>query len=459
MLGVCAVPGTGGPGGRTWIASAGDDGAVRVWEPVTGRLVGGPLTGHTGPVLGVCAVPGTGGPGGRTWIASAGTDGTVRVWDPVTGRLVGGPLTGHAGPVLGVCAVPGTGGPGGRTWIASAGDDGAVRVWDPVTSRPVGEPLTTSQAPVAALQPLRITDAACAVVRSAGYLHLWKPATGTLTPAATPTPHVSAFAELTTKTNSPRVWIVADPSGLLTLITPTRGAPSRTTRLGDTILSLLSIPGQPPQLACASRNGTIALLHADTLRPAGPPLTGHDGPVRTLCLLTTPNSPAILASAGHDAAIRLWDPSGRTAIGGPLTGHDGWIWALTAIPATSPDTTLLASAGADATIRIWDPRTGEAAMPPLTGHTGQVRALTLAVAADGSTLLLSGGHDGTIRLWHPVTGQAIHAIPLGVPVHALLQQPLDHRSRQRTANGATIVVGLRTGILSLDLNRSMFPVR
>src|SRR5262249_34252967 len=162
--------------------------------------------------------------------------------------------------------------------------------------------------------PLTATDAACVVVRSAGHLQLWKPATGTLTPVATPAPHVSAFAELTTKTGSPRVRIVADPSGLLTLITPTRDTPPRTIRLSDAFLSLLSTPGPPPQLACGSRNGPIPLLHAGPLHPVGPPLTGHDGPVRTLCLLTTPQSPAILASAGHDAAIRLWDPSSRTAI-------------------------------------------------------------------------------------------------------------------------------------------------
>jgi WD40 repeat protein len=118
---------------------------------------------------------------------------------------------------------------------------------------------------------------------------------------------------------------------------------------------------------------------------------------------------------------------------------------------------LLASAGADATVRVWNPTIGVAVGDPLVGHTDQVRAVISAVTRDGRTILVSGSHDGTIRLWHPTTGEPIHAIPLGVPVHALLQQQPEERSRERTDDGASIIVGLRTGVLTLDLNRSVFP--
>ncbi|MFD7027317.1 NB-ARC domain-containing protein, partial [Streptomyces sp. NPDC059917] len=98
------------------IASAGDDGSVRVWDVRSGRCRT-VLTGHEGAVMG-CAVAPDG-----TWLASAGADGTVRVWDLRSGhcRTV---LTGHEGAVMG-CAVAPDG-----TWLASAGADGTVRVWD-----------------------------------------------------------------------------------------------------------------------------------------------------------------------------------------------------------------------------------------------------------------------------------------------------------------------------------------
>jgi WD40 repeat protein len=55
--------------------------------PGTGAQVGEALTGHTGPVLAVSTLPAggpTGHPDRRTLLATAGDDGTVRVWDPAT---------------------------------------------------------------------------------------------------------------------------------------------------------------------------------------------------------------------------------------------------------------------------------------------------------------------------------------------------------------------------------------
>jgi WD40 repeat protein len=76
VYGVCAVP----VGGRTLLASTGDDRTVRLWDPATGQPER-TLTGHTRLVNGVCAVV-----GGRTLLASASADETVRLWDPATGQ-------------------------------------------------------------------------------------------------------------------------------------------------------------------------------------------------------------------------------------------------------------------------------------------------------------------------------------------------------------------------------------
>ena len=122
------------PDGRT-LASGDFEGTVRLWDVATGRQVGSPLTGHTGPVLAVAFSR-----DGRT-LASGGDDGTVRLWDVATGRPVGGPLTGHPGAVLSVAFSP-----DGRT-LASGGADGTVRLWDVVTRRQIG-PVTGHPGPV-----------------------------------------------------------------------------------------------------------------------------------------------------------------------------------------------------------------------------------------------------------------------------------------------------------------------
>jgi hypothetical protein len=74
---------------ESWLASAGQDGEVRVWDPATGAAHH-TLTGHTGSVSALVVAP------DGSWLASADVGGRVRVWDPVTGatRRI---LTDHTG--------------------------------------------------------------------------------------------------------------------------------------------------------------------------------------------------------------------------------------------------------------------------------------------------------------------------------------------------------------------------
>ena len=125
---------TSAPDG-TWLASAGNDATVRIWDPRAGRLLH-TLTGHTQRVVALVAEP------DGAWLASAGRDATVRIWDLRTGGLRH-TMTGHAGGVTALAVAP------DGTQLASAGADATVRVWDPAgghrrAALRVGHPLRSA---------------------------------------------------------------------------------------------------------------------------------------------------------------------------------------------------------------------------------------------------------------------------------------------------------------------------
>jgi WD40 repeat protein/transcriptional regulator with XRE-family HTH domain len=453
VYGVCALRGQP-PDGRTLIATGGIDGTARIWDPATGQQVGEPLRGHVGHIWGGCALPGQEAASfpGEDLLVTSGDDGTMRIWDPATGQQVGESLRGHIGGVWGLCTLPGLD-PDGRVLIATTGDDGTGRVWDPVTGHAVGEPLVVSPDTVNGLASCAAPGYDCVCVTGDGALRTWDAATASFTQllSAWRASAVGMSAGLDSD-----ALLTGDTTGLLHVNDMATGRalrPPAATGAG-TVLAVCPVPGQPARVAVAGRRGTIAVFSLTDSPGAEPAFPAHNGPVRDLCLIERAGGPPLLASAGNDGTIRIWDTGSWAPHGDPLTGHEGWIWSIASISGAVP---RLASAGADGTVRLWDPLSGQQIGQPLAGHTDQVRAVTYVTSIDGRTLLVSGSHDCTVRLWHPGTGAAVYRIPLRRAVHALLQQKPDRRSVERTDGGTTVTVGLRTGILALDLHSSLFP--
>ena len=132
--------------GRDLLASGGDDGTVRLWDPGPASQLACPAR-PPGLRSMRCARSTV---DGRDLLASGGDDGTVRLWDPQTGKPARHPAR---PPGLGQsrCA-PIT--VDGRDLLASGGDDGTVRLWDPRT----GEPATTLP------RPPRLRSMRCALI-------------------------------------------------------------------------------------------------------------------------------------------------------------------------------------------------------------------------------------------------------------------------------------------------------
>jgi len=141
---------TGRAGERDVLVSGASDGAVRIWDPVTGSPIGESLHRHGHAVYAVA----TGRTGNRDIIVSGSRDGTVRTWDAANGNPTGPLLAGHDSAVTAVA----TGRIGNREVIISGYRDGTVRTWDAVNGKPAGPALTRHHSEVTAVATVQDGD-------------------------------------------------------------------------------------------------------------------------------------------------------------------------------------------------------------------------------------------------------------------------------------------------------------
>jgi len=111
------------------IASGSDDGALLLWNAVTGEVVAGPLKGHTNVIWSVSFSS------SNKLLASGSRDNSVRIWDAQSGYLLVGPLTGHTDSVYSVIFT------GSGNQLASGSKDKTIRVWDVKSGKLVQGPL------------------------------------------------------------------------------------------------------------------------------------------------------------------------------------------------------------------------------------------------------------------------------------------------------------------------------
>lgn len=390
------------------LASAGDDGTIRLWDAASGRETM-LLKGHQAQVCGVAFSPDgkrlasasrdctvklwelDGGrelrtlKGHRHWVlsvafspdgrhlASASGDKTVALWDTASGSRLQ-TLEGHTGGVVSVAFCP------KGTRLASSGHDYIVKVWDAAGGREMGslKGHLDSVTSVAFSPDGRWLASAGADFK----IKLWD--TASLREARTLHGHDERVFGVAFSPNGKmlasasfdrtvKVWHVADGTELMTL----KGHTSW--------VSNVAFSPDGNRLASASEDQTVKVWSVTAGQETALVLR-QEG--RNRSVVFSPDG-TLLASTSRNG-IRVWDTSsGQETL--LLEGHTAEVRSL----AFSPDGTRLASAAEDKLVKVWHTATGQCVLT-LTGHTGPV--FGVAYSPDGRRLA-SASDDATVRVW------------------------------------------------------------
>jgi WD40 repeat protein len=363
------------------IASAGDDGAVRLWDTRTGQSRGA-LKDTFGSPLNVAFSP------DRKIVAMTEGQGSVRVWDATSSRLLhrleGG-------------------------WIAiSFSSDGrklysGSRCWDVVT----GRELQMAKPPAERVQ--------CLARSADGRLSAWAEHNESTVFLCGPDDAILSRITLDC------VQAVAfSPDGKTAAV----GGRERHVALHDvaTGKELRRFPGPSnwvTALAFSHDGKFLAASSGDSAVYVWETATGKERHVLRglrnwmLCVAFSPDG-ATVAAAGQDHTVHLWDmASGKEKL--PSEGHQGAVYTA----AFSPDGKVLTTGGSDHVLRFWDISSGRqlrvvAGNPPAWALVGPVyrpphHIKDVAYAPDGKALATADG-SGLIRIWDAATGKELRQL-------------------------------------------------
>jgi WD40 repeat protein/serine/threonine protein kinase len=372
------------------LASAGQDGTMKVWEAATQKVLYS-LKGHSSAVTRVAFSPDGG------FIASAGLDKAIKLWDAASGKE-SRTFKGHAGPVSSIAFSP----DGQRIAAAS---QRVVKVWAVATGKEV-RTLEGHSGPVScvAFSPnskyvasgvgdtnqlhrpgemkgeIRIFDAASGqpLYSLPGFVN------GVLSLAFSPDNQRLAWGGWD---RTVKVWEIASGRE--------RRGELRTLRGHTGVVTSVAFSPDGQYIAAGSSDRTVKLWEAATEKETMT-FKGHTGGVSGIVF--SPDG-QLLASASHDRTVKVWETTtGQEfrALKESSTGPDVCV-------AFSPDSGRLASAGFDRIIKVWEPATGQQLFA-LRGHEGLVRGL--AFSPDGSRLA-SAGEDKLVKIWDVASGKEL----------------------------------------------------
>jgi WD40 repeat protein/serine/threonine protein kinase len=391
------------PDGRT-ILTTHSDGAMRLWDAITGQPLISPRRGHNDWVRFAIFSP-----DGETFLTGS-TDKTARLWDAVTARPIELPMI-HQAAVLHVAFSP-----DGKL-LTTIGDS-AVRVWEVQPYQPTRLVLKlTSSCAAAAFSPdgkMILTGT------SDGVVQLWDAVTGQalFPPRIGRNDSVQAVAfspdgkiALTaTKDKTARMWAV--PSG----------RPSGTPLKQQSRVIAVAFSPDGKAILTGGDDGTVRRWDAATGALLGTPF--HPAEASSV-MAFSPDGKTFVVRNTDKTAAQTWAVATRSVVGQPYL-HPSEV----EISALSSDGKSLLTGSIDMA-RLWDVARGTLLLPPLAS---QSYISSLAIRADGK--IVAVGNQLAVQFWDTATG---------LPIGPTLRHPGSVDALAFSPDGKFLLTGCRDG--------------
>ena len=440
------------PGGGTLLVTSGDDGVVRIWDPMTGRPASAPLADEGPSLLSLVAMT----VNGRSLLGAGGPRG-IRLWNLESSARIDLEAVDSERPVRVLAVLPQ---PGGAVVLAGADPGGAVQLWRVHPDQLTAQARTGPQHRTQTLAAFPRADGRTQLVTVGydGYLRFWDPVTGRETASYAKLHGAGHLTNAVTVDESATLLAVSEDDGSIELLEFDADARLGSTDVlqipgGETVLTTALARRSPDSVlvAAACGNGTVHLFGKTSGQPfVSSVLAGHRGRVLAAVFVGLGDGRTLLATGGEDGTVRLWhvDPLGSLpgradeptrvqaiatvptergdllAVGGDngsvqlheaasgvpvgtgFTGHRGAVHAVAG--ARLPDgRSVLVTGGAERAVRVWDIATGNRLAGPLRGHQATIHAVAVLRSSPGEWLVAAAGSDGAIRLWDPASGRAV----------------------------------------------------
>ncbi|MFF3214286.1 hypothetical protein ACFYYB_26920 [Streptomyces sp. NPDC002886] len=396
--------------GYLLLAAAGEDGTVRLWNPLTNARYRPkhPFRRHKGSVATVAfgttkkgtllvasaglnyihvwkpnavtqiqRIPAHAGwinsvafgttRSGRIVLVSAGDDGTVQLWNPLTGKPLHDAFIGHAGPVNGVatCIFH------GELMLASAGADGTVRLWNPNTGEELRSQAASHSGAVNALAFLVYDDRLLlAAGGDEGAVHVEDAMTG------------QQFCDPVSDHHGAVQSLALDASG-------------------DGQLRLYVADSHP--------SGKVHVWLLPSGVPARPALSGHSQVVRSVAATVGYDGRTLLASGSEDSTVRVWDPL-EAEPAEPAAPHHTHALSIALGPNRAGGGSRMAFGSDDGSVRLWD-GSGEPIL--LSSRDRGVRTVAFDSDPTRPNVLAASAADGEVELWQPDRKEYIASVSTG----------------------------------------------